>query len=40
MIRIAICDDETYMSEHIKAMASDFFRKKNRAIAFYRGGLG
>ncbi len=32
MIRIAICDDEKYMSDHIKAMASDFFRKKNREI--------
>ncbi len=32
MIRIAICDDETYMSEHIKEMVSEFFRKKNREI--------
>ncbi len=32
MIRIAICDDEKHMSDHIKAMASDFFRKKNREI--------
>ena len=30
MIRIAICDDETYMSCHIKALVSEFFRKKNR----------
>ena len=28
----AICDDETYMSEHIKTRASDFFRRKNREI--------
>ena len=32
MIRIAICDDEKHMSNHIRAMASDFFRKKNREI--------
>lgn len=32
MIHIAICDDEKYMSAHIRAMASDFFRKKNREI--------
>ncbi len=34
MIRIAICDDEKHMSDHIRAMASDFFRKKNREICF------
>ena len=32
MIRIAICDDEKHMSDHIRAMASDFFRKKNSEI--------
>ena len=32
MIHIAICDDEKYMSDHIKTMASGFFRKKNRKI--------
>ena len=32
MIHIAICDDEKHMSDHIRAMASDFFRKKNREI--------
>ena len=32
MICIAICDDEKHMSDHIRAMASDFFRKKNREI--------
>ncbi len=32
MIHIAICDDEKYMSDHIKALVSDFFRKKNREI--------
>ncbi len=25
LIRIAICDDEKHMSDHIRAMASDFF---------------
>ena len=30
LIHIAICDDEAYMSSHIKAMACAFFRKKNR----------
>ncbi len=34
MIRIAICDDEKHMSDYIRAMASDFFRKKNREIQF------
>ena len=34
MIHIAICDDEKHMSDHIRAMASDFFRKKNRGICF------
>ena len=34
MIHIAICDDEKRMSAHIRAMASDFFRKKNREIYF------
>ena len=32
MIHIAICDDEKYMSDHIKTLVSDFFRKKNREI--------
>ena len=40
MIHIAICDDEKHMSDHIRAMASDFFRKKNREICFrtFSGG--
>lgn len=33
MIRIAICDDEIYMSDHIKALVSRFFRKKNKETA-------
>ena len=32
MIHIAICDDEKHMSDHIKAMTSSFFHKKNREI--------
>jgi len=32
LIHIAICDDEKHMSDHIRAMASEFFRKKNREI--------
>lgn len=40
MIRIVICDDEKHMSDHIKYMASDFFRKKNREISIrtFSGG--
>ena len=34
MICIAICDDEKHMSDHIRTMASDFFRKKNREVHF------
>lgn len=34
MIRIAICDDEKTMSEHIRKMASDFFRGKNTEVSF------
>lgn len=33
MIHIAICDDEQYMSDQIKEMVSDFFRKKNMEIS-------
>ena len=33
MIYIAICDDEKYMSDLIRTMASVFFRKKNREIS-------
>lgn len=32
MINIAVCDDEKCMSEKIKKMAEDFFRKKNTDI--------
>ena len=33
MIHIAICDDEKHMSDHIRTLVSDFFRKKNREIS-------
>ena len=33
LIRIAICDDEKYMSDHIRTLVLDFFRKKNREIS-------
>lgn len=32
MINIAICDDEKYMSDKIKAMAIAFFRRKNMEV--------
>ncbi len=32
MLHIAICDDEKYMSDKIKRMASDFFGRKNMDI--------
>ncbi|MCI8801522.1 LytTR family DNA-binding domain-containing protein [Acetatifactor muris] len=40
MIRIAICDDEKHMSDHIRSLVSDFFRKKNREISLrmFSGG--
>ena len=40
MIRIAVCDDESYMSDHIKEMVCGFFRKKNREISLqtFAGG--
>ena len=40
LIRIAICDDEKHMSEHIRSFVSDFFRKKNREISLrmFSGG--
>lgn len=33
MIRIAICDDEKHMSDHIRSFVSDFFHKKHREIS-------
>lgn len=34
MIHIAICDDDKYMSDYIRTIASDFFRKRNRESSF------
>lgn len=40
MINIAVCDDEKCMSEKIKKMAEDFFRRKNTdiSVAEYSSG--
>lgn len=40
MIHIAVCDDEKYMSDKIKAMVSDFFRRKNMEIAVFQFSSG
>ena len=40
MIRIAICDDEKHMSDHIRSMVSDFFRKKNQEISLHMFSSG
>ena len=40
MIRIAICDDEKHMSDHIRSMISDFFRKKNQEISLHMFSSG
>lgn len=32
MLHIAICDDEKYMSDKIRTLVSDFFRRKNMEI--------
>lgn len=33
MICVAICDDERNMSDHIRKMTSDFFRRKNTEVS-------
>jgi len=40
MINIAVCDDEKYMSDKIRKLAEDFFRKKNMdiSVAEYSSG--
>lgn len=40
MIRIAVCDDEKYMSDMISVMVSDFFRKRNIDVSIiqFSGG--
>ena len=40
MIRIAICDDEKYISDHVKTMVSDFFSKKNIETAVWQFSSG
>jgi len=32
LLHIAVCDDEREMSDYLKTLVSDFFRKKNREI--------
>lgn len=40
MLHIAICDDEKYMSDKIKAMTSDFFHRKNMEIEILQFSSG
>ncbi len=40
MIYIGICDDEKYMSDRIRAMASGFFRKRNLEIEILQFSSG
>ncbi len=40
MIRVAICDDEKYMSDIIGKMVSDFFHRKNMGIAIMQFSSG
>lgn len=40
MIRIAICDDEKYMSDHIRTMVLDFFRGKNMETVIHQFSSG
>lgn len=40
MIRVAICDDEKYMSDIIGKMVSDFFHRKNMDIAIMQFSSG
>lgn len=40
MIRIAICDDEKYMSDKIRAMVTNFFKRKNMEIAISQFSSG
>lgn len=40
MIRIAICDDEKYMSDQIQELACAFFGRRNREIAIWRFSCG
>ena len=40
MIRIAVCDDEEYMSDQIEALVREFFCKKNREPVILRFSCG
>ncbi len=40
MIHIVICDDEKYMSDQIRTMASDFFRRKNMETTILQFSCG
>ncbi len=40
MIRIAICDDENYMSAQIRTLVSAFFRRKNTEISIRQFSCG
>ena len=40
MIYVAICDDETSMSEHIRSVTSEFFRRKNMETIILRFSSG
>ena len=40
MIKIAVCDDEKYMSEKIEKMAAEFFMKKNTDISVEKYSSG
>ena len=40
MIHVAICDDEKYMSDQIRAMTSDFFRGKNTEAVILQFSCG
>ncbi len=40
VIRIAICDDDKYMSDHIRKLASEFFNRKNMEITIQQFSCG
>jgi len=40
LIYVAICDDETSMSEHIRSVTSEFFRRKNMETIILRFSSG
>lgn len=40
MIRVAVCDDEKYMSDHVRTMASAFFRRKNMETTILQFSCG